>query len=96
MREFVVDVSTVASWEDFIAAFNSGFIHLVGGEWNGNLNAFNDYLYWPEDSHYRLVISGWQICHGAVKDRMASDGRLVLDVIKEILDAATDAEVVYS
>ena len=28
--------------------FNRGFITDVGGDWNGNLDAFNDYLGWAD------------------------------------------------
>ena len=60
--EYVVDLTSVASWEAFVEAFNEGFVRAVGGEWNGNLDAFNDYLYWPEEHPYRLVIRGWHSC----------------------------------
>ena len=33
----------------FIIEFNRGFVSHVGGDWNGNLDAFNDYLSWADD-----------------------------------------------
>ena len=33
-----------------------GFVELVGGKWNGNLDAFNDYLSWPEEEEYELEL----------------------------------------
>ncbi len=59
MQECVVDVSGANSWSDFIAAFNDGFIRQLGIEWNGNLDSFNDILYWPEERPYRLLVRGW-------------------------------------
>ena len=35
---------------------NDGFIRFVGGEWTGNLDAFNDYLKWPDKNEYQLEI----------------------------------------
>ena len=42
MKEFIVDLTAVTSWPQFIAAFNDGFIRHVTGDWNGNLDAFHD------------------------------------------------------
>ena len=42
VREYVVDVSAARSWSEFISAFNEGFVRQFGGDWNGNLDAFND------------------------------------------------------
>ena len=58
MNEYVVDLSRVASFSDAIAAFNAGLIESGGGHWNGNLDAFNDYLSWPAEGRYRLVLRG--------------------------------------
>ncbi len=55
MQEYVVDVSSANCWQDFVVAFNEGFVGRVGGEWNGNLDAFNDYLFWPTEQPYRLL-----------------------------------------
>lgn len=35
---------------------NVGFIELVGGRWDGNLDAFNDYLKWPTEEQYELQL----------------------------------------
>ncbi len=60
--EFRVSLVGVKSFDDFVGAFNVGFIHLVGGDWNGNLDALNDYLFWPVVKPYRLIVSGWSGC----------------------------------
>ncbi len=96
VQEYLVDLSAVSAWEDFIAAFNSGFISKIGGEWNGNLDAFNDYLWWPDEHPYRLVIRGWKTCTQAVNRHKTWDGRPVLDVVSEIFRVNPQAEVVLA
>lgn len=96
MREYIVDVSGASSWADFIAAFNEGFIRPVGGEWSGNLDSLNDYLWWPAEHPYRLVVRGWQTCSPAVNRHNTWDGRPVLDVVDEILRGNPQAEVVQA
>jgi len=48
VRVFTIDGRAVKSFDDFIAAMNTGFVRHVGGDWNGNLDALNDYLSWPD------------------------------------------------
>ncbi|PKN26494.1 MAG: hypothetical protein CVU65_05445 [Deltaproteobacteria bacterium HGW-Deltaproteobacteria-22] len=57
-----VDCTKIASFEDFIEAFNKALIEPVGGKWNGNLDAFNDYLSWPDQTPYKLEILGASRC----------------------------------
>ena len=58
MRRFTIDGRQVRSFDDFVAATNAGLIESVGGKWNGNLDAFNDYLSWPEEQEYELELVG--------------------------------------
>lgn len=78
MREFIIDLSSAESFEDFVAAFNEGLCKHVGGGWEGrNWNAFHDYLSWPEEQSYRLTFRGWEGCTALdPEDR---------DMIREIL-----------
>ncbi|CAM3391683.1 Barstar (Barnase inhibitor) [Paracidovorax anthurii] len=47
----------------FSAAFNEGLINGAGGHWNGkSWDAFNDYLSWPVEESYALVLDGWTSC----------------------------------
>jgi len=85
MREYVVRVADVQSFEDFIAAFNEGFCRHVGGHWNGNLNAFNDYLSWPDEERYRLIFQGWSECASALVRMPYQPRQSLCDVILEIL-----------
>jgi hypothetical protein len=88
MKEFVVDLSDAKSWADFIAAFHRDFILPgcgTGCDWNGNLDAFNDYLWWPEPHPFRLVLRGWASCMTTVNQHHAPDGRPVLEVVDELL-----------
>jgi hypothetical protein len=97
VKEYIVDVSAATSWADFIAAFNEGFIGPVGGgEWNGNLDAFNDYLWWPDEHPYRLVVRGWHACAPPVNRHKTWDQRPVLDVITEIFRDNPQAEVILA
>jgi hypothetical protein len=56
VKRFTIDGRTVQSFGDFVQATNAGFIERVGGRWNGNLDAFNDYLSWPEEQEYELEL----------------------------------------
>ena len=97
MREYLVDLSSAASWADVIAAFNEGFVRPVGGgEWNGNLDAFNDYLWWPDEHPYRLVVRRWQACAHAVNQHKTWDQRPVLEVIAEIFRENPQAQIILA
>jgi hypothetical protein len=96
MLEYVVDVTTATSWADFITAFNEGFIRHLGTDWNGNLDSFNDFLWWPDPHPYRLCVRGWTTCASAVNQHAAPDGRPVLEVIAEIFRDNPQAEVVLT
>lgn len=97
MLEFIVDLSAVGSWPDFIAAFNRDFVRPVGGvEWAGNLDCFNDYLWWPDEHPYRLVVRGWSDCFAAVNQHKTWDGRPVLEVMTEVFQANPQANVVLN
>lgn len=56
MKTFTIDGRGVRSFDDFVEATNVGFVEQVGGKWNGNLDAFNDYLSWPEEEEYELQL----------------------------------------
>jgi hypothetical protein len=63
MREFIIDLSSAKSFEDFVAAFNEGFCRHVSGEWHGrSWDAFHDFLSWPEEQSYRLTFRAWERC----------------------------------
>lgn len=46
---FDIDGNSFDDFDGFICEFNRGFVTQVGGQWNGNLDAFNDYLSWADD-----------------------------------------------
>ncbi len=66
MKRYVVDCISVASFADFVEATNAGFIRAAGGEWNGNLDAFDEYLSWPADEQYELEFRDAQACATAL------------------------------
>lgn len=61
-RTYEIDCRQVQTYDDFVEAFNGAFIETFGGRWNGNLDAFNDYLSWPKETPYQLVIQGSDQC----------------------------------
>ena len=56
-----IDGSNVHDFESFIQEFNRVYSHF-GVLWNGNLDAFNDYLVWP-DQRYELVWKDSDLSH---------------------------------
>jgi hypothetical protein len=66
VRRFLVQCGAVHSFRDFVAAVNQGLLRSVGGEWNGNLNAFNDYLSWPEEEEYEIELRESAKCVAAL------------------------------
>src|SRR5262245_24743429 len=47
-------------FEGFIREFNRVFISQIAGDWNGNLDAFNDYLSWPEGPYVIKWRKSWK------------------------------------
>ncbi|TWU59506.1 barstar family protein [Crateriforma conspicua] len=43
---FEINGNSFQDFAGFVAEFNREFVTHVGGKWNGNLDAFNDYLSW--------------------------------------------------
>jgi len=87
MKIFRIDCSNIDSYEDFIEAFNTGRIRSVRGEWNGNLDAFNDYLSWPDDFPYQISLIGSSRCEATLNyKRNPDDLRSLWSIIKEIFD----------
>jgi len=78
MQSFVVDGRNVRSFADFIEAVNVGLVREIGGEWNGNLDALNDYLTWSEADSYELRILGSKNCmarlaHAAMAEKLSEN-----------------------
>ena len=62
MKRYTLDCRTVRTFADFVEAANAGFIRASGGEWNGHLDAFNDFLAWPDEGEYELELVGATLC----------------------------------
>jgi hypothetical protein len=78
MREFVVDMTNVSTYEEFVAAFNEGFCQHCDGHWHGrSWDAFHDYLSWPDEEQFRLVFKGWEQCSGL----RSEDRKMVLEIL---------------
>lgn len=48
---YVIDGANFSDFAGFIEECNRGFIRSFGGEWCGNLDAFNDYFNWGEGDY---------------------------------------------
>lgn len=50
MLTFDIDGKKVTDYTSFVSEMNQNFISKIEGNvgWNGNLDAFNDYLSWPD------------------------------------------------
>jgi len=66
MKRYTIDCRHVRTFKDFVEATNVGLIRAAGGEWNGHLDAFNDYLSWPEEDTYELELLGAETCAAAL------------------------------
>ncbi len=51
---YVIDGANFGDVTGFVAECNHTFVRAFGGEWTGNLDAFDDYLWWG-DGEYTLV-----------------------------------------
>ena len=62
-NEYRINLHDVRKMSAFVAAFNDGLIERAGGRWNGqSWDAFNDYLSWPPEESYSLLLDGWSHC----------------------------------
>ena len=48
-RTFEIDGNNFNDFAGFIVEFNRCFVCYVGGHWQGNIDAFNDYLSWTDE-----------------------------------------------
>ncbi|MBN9119225.1 MAG: barstar family protein [Planctomycetes bacterium] len=76
---YVIDGTNFGDFAGFIEECNRGFIRAFGGDWNGNLDAFNDYFYWG-DGDYVLVWknsgkSRTDLGHAAMADWLDGNSR---------------------
>lgn len=88
---YVIDCREVRSFEDLIEKFNKGFIESAGGKWNGHLDALNDYLSWPEQMPYEMVILGTENCARVLNFKVSErHEKEIWPLIVEILCTNTD------
>lgn len=79
-NEYRIDLRDVREMSAFVEAFNDGLIKRFGGHGHGNSwDAFNDYLSWPPEESYCLILDGWS--------RSGALGERDLAIIEEILAA---------
>ena len=76
---YVIDGANFSDFARFVEECNRAFIRGFGGEWNGNWNAFHDYLSWTE-GEYVLV---WKHFDRAVDAIGDVDRDIVLDIVAE-------------
>ncbi len=85
MIHYEVNLEPRFSFPEFVEAFNAGFIRKVGGEWTGNLDAFHDYLSWPDEDEYELTVAGWDGCRSMLSTERAGEHNL-LAIFTEIFE----------
>jgi hypothetical protein len=66
LKRYTIDCRQVGTFAEFVEAANAGLIRPAGGQWDGNLDAFNDYLAWPEDDEYELEVEDAGRCRAAL------------------------------
>jgi hypothetical protein len=57
---FEINGGNFDDFDGFIREFNRVFQPQLGVEWNGNLDAFNDLLYWPEPPYTIKWRKSWK------------------------------------
>jgi hypothetical protein len=77
---YVIDGANFGDFTGFVAECNRAFVRAFGGEWGGNLDAFNDYLWWG-DEEYTLVWrnaakSRTDLGHAAMADWLEANSRV--------------------
>ncbi|MFT3788219.1 MAG: hypothetical protein QM770_18955 [Tepidisphaeraceae bacterium] len=92
LRTYRIDLEDVHTFADFVAAFNAGMIHSLGGHWNGNFDAFNDYMSWPAEDCYRLLLSHWHKCVDELG--VVSEGAF-LHIARKVFDENPHVTVCY-
>ncbi len=80
---YVIDTANFDSFEGFIEECNRSFIRKFGGEWKGNLDAFNDYFSWGEGD-YVLVWKNFEKARSILG---------ILDMILEIIREQPNVEL---
>jgi hypothetical protein len=97
MIEYRINLAGIQTFDDdFIAAFSTGFINSLGVEWNGNMDSFNDYFYWPKPHPYAMELVGWNHCMSVLKTLIAPNGQNMLSVVQWIIAANPQAVVKFA
>ena len=83
---FEIDAKNFDDFEGFIREFNDQYVSKVGGDWSGNLDAFNDYLGWHVDPYVLRWRNSW-------KSRMdLGYGAMVIWYLKRIIDSESPCD----
>jgi hypothetical protein len=57
MKKYSIDFKGCENFNDFIIRWNRNMFNSFEYEWNGNLDAFNDLLSWPENTYQIELIN---------------------------------------
>jgi hypothetical protein len=84
---YLIDAANFDTFAGFIEECNRSFIRPFGGEWGGNLDGFNDYLYWskPKISEYVLVWRGAEKSRQDFERESGEPGRRLYHTLVEII-----------
>ena len=81
---YVIDGKNFQDFSGFVEEFNRVFISQFDSLWGGNLDAFNDYLSWP-DSNYRIEWTNAKLSRECLGTRF--------DLLVSIIEDCDDAEL---
>lgn len=81
---YVIDAANFDTFAGFVEGCNRSFIRSFSGEWHGNLDAFNDYLWWG-DSDYVIVWKGAKKSRQDFERESGKPGRKLFHALVEIM-----------
>ena len=90
---FEIDGNNFQNFTGLVAEFNRGFVSHVGGRWNGNLGAFNDYLSWTDAhatnrDHVRLRFTDELACKLQLDHELEFVGSIPENIYADLLRLA--------
>ncbi len=94
---YLIDGDRFDTFAGFIAACNEAFIRQFGGDWNGNLDALNDYLWWSHGSdggaEYMLVWKRSEKSRADFETERGKEGRRLFHTLVEIVRSQDHVEL---
>ena len=91
---YIIDATNFDTFAGFVEECNRSFIRSFSGEWNGNLDAFNDYLWWSDpDTEYVLVWRGAEKSRRDFELESGKPGRKLYHTLIDIIRSQDHVEL---